>query len=177
MAIGTTCRARATSGRLMKRRAQVGIPTVAEAGFRLPPTATPGLRASPGALCRMPRACGITTTDSAGVGSPVLEVPWWGGGGWVSNIGNAPFRYHPPIRPRGGPVRPGGGSMPIRAGGRYEPNPVIAVNRMHDTAAGPPIRARGSPVTVAGNTVQPLRPIASRPTYCRRVRRRSAPRN
>ena len=96
---------------------------------------------------------------------PGFGGPWWGGGGWVSNIGNAPFRYHPPIRPRSGPVRPGGGSVPIRAGGRYEPNPVIAVNRMHYTAAGPPIRTKGSPVTVAGNTVQPLRPIASRPTY------------
>ena len=36
MAIGTTFRARATSGRPMKRRTQVGIPMVAEAGFRLP---------------------------------------------------------------------------------------------------------------------------------------------
>ncbi|MGA8731588.1 MAG: DUF6600 domain-containing protein, partial [Terracidiphilus sp.] len=96
---------------------------------------------------------------------PGFGGPWWGGGIWVSNIGNAPFHYHPPIRPRGGPVRPGGGNLPIRAGGRYEPNPVIAVNRMRYTAAGPPIRAKGSPVTVAGNTVQPLRPIASRPTY------------
>jgi hypothetical protein len=114
----------------------------------------------------MPYASGLWNYyDGFGWGwEPGFGGPWWGGGGWFSNIGNAPFRYHPPNRPRSGPIRPGGG-VPIRAGGRYEPNPVIAVNRTHDTPAGPPIRTNGSPVTVAGNTVQPLRPIASRPTY------------
>jgi hypothetical protein len=114
----------------------------------------------------MPYASGIWNYyDGFGWGwAPGLGVPWWGGGGWGFNVGNAPFKYHPPNRPRGVPIRPGDGG-PIRAGGRYEPNPVIAVNRLHDTTVGPPIRVRGAPVTVAGNTVQPLRPIASRPTY------------
>ncbi len=94
---------------------------------------------------------------------PGSGIPWWyGGGGWAYNIGNAPYRYQPPIRPRGGPVRPG---TPIRPGGRYEPNPVIAVNRLHNAQAGPPMRVRNGPVMVAGNTVQPLRPVAPRTAY------------
>jgi hypothetical protein len=115
----------------------------------------------------MPYASGIWSYyDGFGWGwAPGGGGPWWGGGGWALNIGNAPFRYHPPDRPRGRPIKPIGGDGPIRAGGRYEPNPVIAVNRLHDTVGGPPIRVRGGPVNFAGNTVQPLRPVASRPNY------------
>jgi FecR protein len=93
--------------------------------------------------------------------APGLGVPWWGGLGWGFNIGIAPLRYRPPHRPIGGP-RPGG---PIRAGGRYQPYPVVAVNRVQSFPSGTPLRARNAPVTVAGNTLQPLRPMAPRPVY------------
>lgn len=93
--------------------------------------------------------------------APGLGIPWWGGYGWGFNIGVTPVRYRPPHRPPGVP-RPGG---PIRSGGRYQPYPVIAVNRVHDTTVGTPIRARNAPVAIAGNTIQPLRPLSPRPVY------------
>lgn len=94
--------------------------------------------------------------------APGAGYPWWGGGGWGFNIGVRPVRYRPPHRPVGGP-RPGG---PIRvAGGRYQPFPVIAVNRVHDPTSGTPIRAHNAPVTIAGNTIQPLHPLSPRPVY------------
>ena len=96
--------------------------------------------------------------------APGMGGYWWGGGGWGPNIRNAPFRYQPPHRPHGGPVRPGEGS-PIRAGGRYEPYPVVAVNRSHDSNSGSSLRPRNGPVTLAGTTVEPLRPLAPRPVY------------
>jgi FecR protein len=95
--------------------------------------------------------------------APGLGIPWWGGfGGWGYNIGNAPFHYRPPHRPVGGP-RPGGG--PIRPGGRYQPYPVVAVNRVPSIGAGTSLRPRNAPVTVAGNTLQPLRSLSPRPVY------------
>jgi len=101
--------------------------------------------------------------DGLGWGwAPGLGVPWWFGGGWRVNIGNGPIHYRPPHRPIGGP-RPGG---PIRAGGRYQPYPVVAVNRVQSVSAGAAtFRARNAPVTVAGNTLQPLRPLSARPVY------------
>jgi len=89
---------------------------------------------------------------------------WWDGGGWGYNIGNAPFQYQRPLRPRGGPVMP---RNPIRPGGRYEPYPVISVNRLHNGNFGGSGRVRGAPIVVAGNTVQPLRPLAPRQDYGR----------
>ena len=95
--------------------------------------------------------------------APGLGVPWWGGFGWGFNIGVAPVRYRPPHRPVGGP-RPGG---PIRAGGRYQPYPVVAVNRVQSLPSTGFVRDTNAPVTVAGNTLQPLRPLAPRPVYAR----------
>lgn len=113
----------------------------------------------------MPYATGTWAFyDGLGWGwAPGLGVPWWGGGGWGFNIGNHPFRYQPPHRPRGEPVRPGGG-IPIHAGGRYQPYPVVAVNRLRGGPVPPSTHVGAAPVTIAGNTLQPLRPIA-RPVY------------
>jgi hypothetical protein len=95
--------------------------------------------------------------------APGLGYPWWGGGGWGFNLGVTPVRYRPPHRPLGGP-RPGGG--PIRvSGGRYQPYPVVAVNRIHQGVVGAPIRTRNAPLSIAGNTVQPLHTLAPRPVY------------
>jgi hypothetical protein len=105
--------------------------------------------------------------DGLGWGwAPGLGGAWWGGGGWGFNFGALPVRYRPPHRPVGGP-RPGGGS-PIRAGGRYQPYPVVAVNRVPNGAnglAGVAVHVRNAPVTIAGNTVQPLRALSARPAY------------
>jgi ferric-dicitrate binding protein FerR (iron transport regulator) len=102
--------------------------------------------------------------DGLGWGwAPGLGGPWWGGAGWGFNFGPTPVRYRPPHRPVGGP-RPGGGS-PIRAGGRYQPYPVVAVNRVQNGLGGVPVHVRNAPVTVGGNTVQPLRPVSARPVY------------
>jgi hypothetical protein len=96
--------------------------------------------------------------------APGYGVPWWGGGGWAFNIGATPIRYRPPQRPHGGPVRPGTG-VPIRYGGRYQPFPVVAVNRVPSASAGMFSNNRNATVTIAGNPVQPLRPVSSRPVY------------
>ena len=95
---------------------------------------------------------------------PGLGVPWWGGGGFFFNFHNPPFRFHPPHRPVGGP-RPGNGAPFRVAGGRYQPYPVITVNRLHETPGAAPLHARNAPITVAGNTVQPLHALAPRPAY------------
>jgi hypothetical protein len=95
---------------------------------------------------------------------PGYGFPWWETGGWGWNIGNRPHRYEPPHRPHGGPVKPPG--EPIRRGGFYQPNPVLAVHRGQPGAPiARPIHPIGTPVTIAGNTVTPLKPIMSRPTY------------
>lgn len=93
--------------------------------------------------------------------APGFGGPWWGTGVWVLNIPHLPPHYILPRRPRvGGPVR-----GPIRpGGGRYQPFPVIAVNRPQGTP-GETIRERNAPVSLAGNTVAPLRPLAPRATY------------
>jgi hypothetical protein len=93
---------------------------------------------------------------------PGYGYPWWFTGGWGYNIGVRPPRYNPPHRPHGGPVHPGG---PIRRGGHYQPNPVIAVNRIPGVPAAAPSRVAGRPVTIAGTTVQPMRPLTPRPVY------------
>jgi hypothetical protein len=86
-------------------------------------------------------------------------MPWWGLGFYGGpNIGFAPNGYRPlprPILPRGAPIP-------------RKPIPMIAVNR-HATlvTSGLPARDKNTPVTIAGSTVQPLRPLASRPVYDR----------
>jgi hypothetical protein len=82
--------------------------------------------------------------------------PWWGMGFYGGpNYGRMPPGYHPiprPILPRH-PINPRATTM-------------IAVNRngpnLHFAL---PARDRNTPVTIAGNTVQPLRPLPSRPVY------------
>lgn len=98
---------------------------------------------------------------------PGYSNPWWCGGGWGFNLGTRPVRYQPPHRPRGIPIRPpGGGGSPMRGGQRFAPNPVIPVNRVKDRGFPEPVHVRaGGPVTIAGNVVQPLKPISPRPVY------------
>jgi hypothetical protein len=88
---------------------------------------------------------------------------WWqNGGGWGANVGTHPQRYNPPVQPRGGPVMPVHGAPMMKA--KYETHPVILVDRMpHGTDVS--TRVRNAPRTIAGNTLQPLRPLAPRPTY------------
>ncbi len=90
---------------------------------------------------------------------------WWGNGGWTYRIGHTPYRYQPPHRPKGGPVLPVGNPVHVAGGGHFQPYPVVTVNRMRDVVHGGPARLPNTPVTLAGNTVLPLRPIVSRPTY------------
>ena len=95
--------------------------------------------------------------------APGFGYPWWTTGAWGWNIGTRPPRYLPPHRPHGTPVRPP--NQPIRRGGFYQPNPVIAVNRIPSSPAANPMHVVGSPVTISGATVEPLRPLSPRPTY------------
>jgi FecR protein len=99
--------------------------------------------------------------------APGFGGPWWGGGIYVINvnINRTPYLYKPPLRPRGGPVHPGGGNPVHVAGGHFQPFPVVSVNRNNGVTTGAPVRPRAGPVTVAGNTVEPLRPVAPRTGY------------
>ncbi|HTW62154.1 MAG TPA: FecR family protein [Terracidiphilus sp.] len=87
--------------------------------------------------------------------------PWWGlgyyGGPWFGT-GFLPHWYRPPHRP-----------IPPRQQSPGHPFPVIAVNHRPYTApvASLPLRGSGGPVTIAGNTVEPLRPLPMRPGYQR----------
>jgi hypothetical protein len=85
---------------------------------------------------------------------------WWGGGGrWRSNIGVAPpgyLRPLPPQHPHG--LRP---MLPNTGGSR-----LIAVNRHVPFGVNAlPSRRSNTPVTIAGGTVQALRPLPTRPAY------------
>ncbi|MGB6721720.1 MAG: DUF6600 domain-containing protein, partial [Terracidiphilus sp.] len=83
--------------------------------------------------------------------------PWWGAGyyGGPRLGGFLPIGYHPPRRPGPPQHRMNGG-----------PIPVIPVNRRGTiTNTVFPARDRNAPVTIAGNTVQPLRPMGLRPAY------------
>jgi hypothetical protein len=74
------------------------------------------------------------------------------------NIGFAPVGYRPiprPFPPRG-PVGPIG----------HKPIPVVPVNRRTAFAnTSFPARDKNAQVTIAGSTVEPLRPLSSRPVY------------
>jgi len=92
--------------------------------------------------------------------APGFCSPWWGGhGGWVINIGFPPPRYRFPIRPRPRNPRP--------MGHEPTPMPLIAVNRRSLTPGNgsmpgnmmPAPRDKTGAVMIAGNRVQPLRPI------------------
>jgi FecR protein len=100
--------------------------------------------------------------------APGFGAPWWGGGIYVINIVRAPYLYKPPLRPHGGPVSPvrAGVGVPVHVtGGHFQPYPVVSVNRNSGVTTSAPVRPRSGPVTVAGNTVEPLRPISPRMGY------------
>jgi uncharacterized membrane protein YgcG len=79
--------------------------------------------------------------------------PWWGRGYYGGlNIGRAPFGYRPIHRPYPG----------RHFGGR--PYSLIAVNRRSGVVTGGlPARDFNTRVTIAGHTVQALRPLPARP--------------
>jgi len=106
--------------------------------------------------------------------------PWWGGGGYYGggyyNIATFPRGYRPPRRPLPGPHpvphNPGDGG--VRAGFHnsngtirrtgYDPVPVD--RRLAGTTSPPGTgRPLPQPVTIAGHTVEPLRPVAPRAGY------------
>jgi hypothetical protein len=107
--------------------------------------------------------------------------PWWGGGGYYGgyggggwyNIGRSPRGYQPPKRPQPGPIHPHPG------GPRPGPHPVTPVRRVglpavpvdrRPSGGGVPVTGHPrptQPVTIAGHTVEPLRPVAPRTTYDR----------
>lgn len=110
----------------------------------------------------LPYTCGYWNFyDGFGWGwTPGFGYPWWTTGGWVGNVGRRPARWEPPHRPHGGPIHP-----PVRHGGLYQPNPVIAVNRIPKAPVANPVHVVGRPVTIAGSTVEPMRPLSPRPVY------------
>ncbi len=122
----------------------------------------------------LPFQCGYWNYyDSFGWGwTPGMGIcqPWWAGGtGWAFNIRLAPGGYRFPQRPH---PRPGPPRGPIRGGpnggSKISPYPLIAVNRRPASGtAGLQLRGRNTPVTIAGHTVQPLRPVSPRPQYDR----------
>ena len=95
--------------------------------------------------------------------APGYGNPWWCRGGWGWNVASSPVRYEPPHRPHGGPVKPP--AEPIHHGGSYQPNPVIAVNRIPRAPGANPVHVVGRPIMIGGNTLQPLRPLSPRQTY------------
>jgi hypothetical protein len=100
--------------------------------------------------------------------APGMCHPWWGGGGWNYNIGFAPGRYRPPVRPHPGPSRGPIGLSVARGEFRASPNPVVAVKmRPPSGIAGMSGRDRNAIVTIGGHQVEPLRPVTSRPVYDR----------
>lgn len=94
--------------------------------------------------------------------APGYGYPWWTTGAYFINVGRTPFRYAPPHRPHGVPVHP---PQPGVRGGFVQSNPVIAVNRIPRSTTTNAVRNTSGPVTIAGNTVEPLRPISPRPAY------------
>jgi len=116
----------------------------------------------------MPFQCGAWNFfDDFGWGwAPGGCSPWWDGGLWISNIGgHRPRDYRFPLRPHPGPPR-GSNPHPLRGGFQPPDNRIVAVNRRTQYSEGSlPPRSRSGPVMIAGQQVQPLRPIASRPFY------------
>jgi hypothetical protein len=86
--------------------------------------------------------------------------PWWDSGYVGPNIGIGYGGYRPPIPPHPRP-RP-----PIGRGGHFAALPMVAVSR-RPTAEGNALPARDgkSAVTIAGQTVQAVRPLNPRPRY------------
>jgi hypothetical protein len=112
-----------------------------------------------------PFACGTWNYyDAFGWGwAPGINgcQPWWGGGVWAYNVGIVPPGYHGVIRP---PHRLPG--RPPGVGGGRPPLPMIAVNRHFNGGTNPlPARDRTSVISVAGYSVQAMRPLSPRPQY------------
>ncbi len=85
--------------------------------------------------------------------------PWWGyPSGWGYNVGSGPRGYKPPRRPTPRPIRPGSPVHLTRVA-------AVPVDRRDPTLPARPVHGTPRPVTIAGHTVEPLKPIASRPTY------------
>jgi hypothetical protein len=121
----------------------------------------------------LPFQCGVWNYYSGfGWGwTPGMGRPWWDRGRWSSNIGNAPGGYRPPLRPH--PLAAGAA---INSGFRSSPHPLVAVNRRPPSGTERlALRDRSSSVTIAGQLVQPLRPVASRPQYNAGQMNRSRP--
>ena len=114
----------------------------------------------------MPFQCGMWNYyDSFGWGwMPGMGgcMPWWGGlgGGYMGpNIGIGFGGYRPPLPPHRRP-------RPIGPGGRFEATPLVAVNRRPAIGSGAlPLRNRTGSVVIAGQTVQPIRPLNPRPVF------------
>lgn len=86
--------------------------------------------------------------------------PWWGGyGGWGYNIGGYPHGYQPPRRP----------ILPPRHPRPADGHTLVASNVVHvdRRVAGSSFGGvyYGRPVTIAGHTVEPLKPVAPRGSY------------
>lgn len=98
-------------------------------------------------------------------------MPWWSNygygpyGGWGYNVGRPPRGYQPPRRPGHGPGSPrpvGGGMHPVVA------SSVIHVDHRPAGDAELSLNAQPvHPVTIAGHTVEPLRPLVPRQAYDR----------
>ena len=88
---------------------------------------------------------------------------WWGGGGWGYNLGRYPTGYRPPRRPVLPPRQPRGGRTLLASN-------IVPVDRRAKGDAYQGLGARPSPVrpvTIAGHTVEPLKPVAPRETVAR----------
>jgi hypothetical protein len=83
-------------------------------------------------------------------------MPWWGMGFYGGpNIGFAPAGYPRVSRP-----------LPPHQPAPGRPIPMVAVSRRAAfVSSALPARNVNTPVTIAGNTVQALRPLPSRPIY------------
>ncbi|MGA3264328.1 MAG: FecR family protein [Terracidiphilus sp.] len=90
-------------------------------------------------------------------------LPWWRRGHYGGpNIGFGFGGYHPPLPPRRHP--PTGGKLASSGGAPG----LVAVNRRPSVGfTSLPARDRNTPVSIAGHTVQALRPLSPRPQYDR----------
>jgi hypothetical protein len=115
----------------------------------------------------LPYQCGAWNYfDEFGWGwAPGRCRPWWGVGGWMSNIGYGPNGYRPPRRPN--PVLP---RRIVSSGNNTKAallaHPVVPVSRRLSGLVGElPARERNVPVVIAGHAVRPVAPEAARPVY------------
>jgi FecR protein len=92
--------------------------------------------------------------------------PWWGnygGGGWVYNIRTYPMGYQPPHRPFPRPTPGHGAGEHVVAVN----NPILIDRRVEARNLPGSGFRQTQPLMLAGRPVEPIRPIASRPSYSR----------